>query len=124
MLPVTTKYLPQFLHLWIGSGRRRPVSYTHLETDLANCRQLWLQTYGYESEEDMPASWDDASIAQSLQRLAVERKVKTLSLIHICEAPVETLWDSVRRFENPHNYYVDLSLRLWSVKEELLRKNS
>ena len=41
-----------------------------------------------------------------------------------CEAQVETLWDSVKRFENPHNYYVDLSLRLWSVKEELLRKNS
>ena len=50
------------------------------EADLENCRQLWLQTYGYESEEDMPASWDDASIAQSLQRLAVERKVKTLLL--------------------------------------------
>ena len=28
----------------------------------------------------MPAAWDDASIAQSLQRLAVERKVKTLLL--------------------------------------------
>ena len=41
-----------------------------------------------------------------------------------CEDQVETLWDSVKRFENPHNYYVDLSLRLWSVKEELLRKNS
>ena len=41
-----------------------------------------------------------------------------------CEAQVETLWDSVKRFENPHNYYVDLSLRLWTIKEELLRKNS
>ena len=50
------------------------------EADLENCRQLWLQTYGYESEADMPAPWDDASIAQSLQRLAVERKVKTLLL--------------------------------------------
>lgn len=50
------------------------------EGDLENCRQLWLQTYGYESEADMPAAWDDASIAQSLQRLAVERKVKTLLL--------------------------------------------
>ena len=50
------------------------------EGDLENCRQLWLQTYGYESEADMPAPWDDASVAQSLQRLAVERKVKTLLL--------------------------------------------
>ena len=41
-----------------------------------------------------------------------------------CEAQVATLWDSVKRFENPHNYYVDLSLRLWTIKEELLRRNS
>ena len=41
-----------------------------------------------------------------------------------CAAQVATLWDSVKRFENPHNYYVDLSLRLWTIKEELLRKNS
>ena len=41
-----------------------------------------------------------------------------------CQEQVETLWDSVKRFENPHNYYVDLSLRLWTIKEELLRKNS
>ena len=41
-----------------------------------------------------------------------------------CEEQVETLWDSVKRFENPHNYYVDLSRKLWTIKEELLRKNS
>ena len=41
-----------------------------------------------------------------------------------CQRQVDALWDEVKRFENPHNYYVDLSLRLWSVKEELLRKNS
>ena len=41
-----------------------------------------------------------------------------------CEAQVATLWDSVKRFENPHNYYVDLSLKLWTIKEDLLRRNS
>ena len=40
-----------------------------------------------------------------------------------CEQQVNTLWDSVKRFENPHNYYVDLSLKLWTIKEELLRQN-
>ena len=58
----------------------RDAGLTLTEEDLTNCRQLWLQTYGYESEDDMPAAWDDASVAQSLQRLAVERKVKTLLL--------------------------------------------
>lgn len=58
----------------------RDAGLTLTEEDLENCRQLWLQTYGYQSEDDMPASWEDESIAQSLQRLAVERKVKTLLL--------------------------------------------
>ena len=37
-----------------------------------------------------------------------------------CQAQVETLWDEVKRFENPHTYYVDLSKALWDVKRELL----
>ena len=37
-----------------------------------------------------------------------------------CLAQIETLWDEVKRFENPHNYYVDLSRPLWQVKQKLL----
>lgn len=40
-----------------------------------------------------------------------------------CKAQVATLWDEVTRFENPHNYYVDLSQPLWDLKHDLLRKN-
>lgn len=40
-----------------------------------------------------------------------------------CKAQVATLWDEVTRFENPHNYYVDLSQPLWDLKHELLSKN-
>ena len=31
-----------------------------------------------------------------------------------------TLWDSVKSFEAPHNYYVDLSQRLWDIRQTLL----
>ena len=41
-----------------------------------------------------------------------------------CEEQVELLWDEVKRFHNPHNYYVDLSEKLWLVKRELLRITS
>ena len=41
-----------------------------------------------------------------------------------CAAQLELQWDEVKRFENPHNYYVDLSQRLWDVKHELLKKNN
>ncbi len=39
-----------------------------------------------------------------------------------CAQQVDTLWDEVKRFENPHTYYVDLSEKLWNVKQSLLRK--
>ena len=37
-----------------------------------------------------------------------------------CKAQIMTLWDEVKRFENPHRYYVDLSRKLWSIKQDLL----
>lgn len=40
-----------------------------------------------------------------------------------CKQQVDTLWDEVTRFENPHNYYVDLSQALWDLKHEMLGKN-
>ena len=39
-----------------------------------------------------------------------------------CEEQVETLWDEVKRFDYPHNYYVDLSKKLWDIKYRLLEK--
>ena len=36
----------------------------------------------------------------------------------------EKLWPEVLRFENPHTYYVDLSKKLWDLKQELLDKYS
>ena len=41
-----------------------------------------------------------------------------------CLEQVDTLWDEVKRFDNPHNYYVDLSQKLWDIKYNLLKKNS
>ena len=38
-----------------------------------------------------------------------------------CMEQVDALWDEVKRFENPHTYYVDLSQKLWDVKQQLLR---
>ena len=37
-----------------------------------------------------------------------------------CEAEIEGMWDEVRRFTNPHNYYVDLSQKLWDIKHDML----
>lgn len=37
-----------------------------------------------------------------------------------CSQQLETLWEEVKRFENPHTYYVDLSQNLWNEKQRLL----
>ena len=37
-----------------------------------------------------------------------------------CARQVDTLWDEVKRFENPHRYYVDLSQKLWDERQRLL----
>ena len=41
-----------------------------------------------------------------------------------CLAQVDTLWDEVKRFDNPHTYYVDLSQKLWQIKYDLLREKT
>ena len=38
-----------------------------------------------------------------------------------CTKELDSLWDSVKRFENPHDYYVDLSPKLWKIKDDILR---
>ena len=56
----------------------------------------------------------------------VKKVYETPSLNEIrdyCLNQVNRLWDEVKRFENPHNYYVDLSQKLWDVKHNLLEKN-
>jgi len=40
-----------------------------------------------------------------------------------CAQQVNLLWEEVKRFENPHTYYVDLSLKLWDIKQQLLKDN-
>lgn len=41
-----------------------------------------------------------------------------------CQQQIDTLWDEVLRFENPHKYYVDLSQELWEKKQKLLEEYS
>ena len=40
-----------------------------------------------------------------------------------CLREVDNLWDEVKRFEFPHNYYVDLSQKLWDIKQSLLNSH-
>ena len=37
-----------------------------------------------------------------------------------CKVSLGSIWEEVLRFENPHNYYVDLSEKLWTLKHEMI----
>lgn len=39
-----------------------------------------------------------------------------------CSEQIDTLWDEVKRFENPHKYYVDLSEKLWEIRKLLIEE--
>ena len=41
-----------------------------------------------------------------------------------CKGQIDTLWDETLRFENPQTYYVDLSQKLWDMKNRLLEEHS
>jgi nicotinate phosphoribosyltransferase len=45
-------------------------------------------------------------------------------LREICKKEQETLWDESRRLVNPHEVYVDLSQKLYELKNELLEELS
>ena len=42
----------------------------------------------------------------------------------VWDKQVDSLWDEVKRFDNPHTYYVDLSKKLWDIKYNLLKENN
>jgi len=48
------------------------------------------------------------------------REVKEIK--SYCEQQLNTLWEENLRLENPQTYYVDLSQKLWVLKDEMLKK--
>lgn len=37
-----------------------------------------------------------------------------------CKKEINSLWEEVKRFDQPHDYYVDLSQDLWNLKQNLI----
>ena len=54
----------------------------------------------------------------------VGKRLSVSDIQRFCREQVNSLWDEVRRFENPHTYYVDLSQKLWDIKHELLNQRN
>ncbi len=64
-------------------------------------------------------------VEKLLQPIFVQGKLvyqnKSLEEIRgYCAEQLNTLWDSIKRFENPQTYYVDLSQKLWDLRQDFL----
>ena len=63
---------------------------------------------------------DKTSEIESLHRF-MEDSMETLEFK--IKEEIEGMWDEVRRFTNPHNYYVDLSQKLWQIKHDMIAEH-
>jgi hypothetical protein len=82
---------------------------------------------------DPSATWKRKTISNFVKRellvpifkdgIKVYQTPNIAEIRKYCLEQINTIWDEVTRFENPHNYYVDLSQKLWDVKNELLEQN-
>ena len=43
-----------------------------------------------------------------------------MELQDICRKDLDRLWDEAKRLVNPHHVHVDLSRKLWDLKQRLL----
>ncbi len=74
------------------------------------------EVYNFEARELMVPIFKDGKLVYNRPTLD--------EIQAYCRQQVDTLWDEVKRFDNPHNYYVDLSQKLWNIKNELLRSGN
>ncbi|MBR4953805.1 MAG: nicotinate phosphoribosyltransferase, partial [Oscillospiraceae bacterium] len=72
------------------------------------------EVYNYEAKELQVPIFQNGELVYNKPTLQEIRKY--------CDEQLETLWDEVKRFDNPHDYYVDLSQKLWDIKDGLLRE--
>ncbi len=52
----------------------------------------------------------------------VYKSPSVMEIREYCRKELESLWDEAKRFSYPHETYVDLSEKLWNMKNELLQK--
>ena len=96
-----------------------------VDTRLSLCKVFNLPLeYGYKKTN---ASLISLVLDAKKMPFADETKIDIELPIQIrayCKDQVDHLWDEVKRFENPHKFYVDLSPKLWEIKQRLLESHS
>lgn len=69
----------------------------------------------FKAKELMVRIFDKGELVYDIPTL---KEVRSYSL-----EQVGLLWDEVKRFHNPHSYYVDLSQKLWEIKQDMIHRS-
>ena len=79
---------------------------------------IWKQkeVYNFEAKELLVPVYRGGQLVYDLPALG--------DIKRYCADQLDTLWDEVKRFDNPHNYYVDLSRKLWDIRYDLLKESN
>ena len=87
------------------------------DVELFDAEHIWKRKIitDYECRELQVQIFDKGKLVYDLPSLS---DIKSL-----CKSQVEKLWSEIKRFENPHRYYVDLSAELWKLKTKLLNEH-
>ena len=92
------------------------------DEDLSDCREYELFDPDY--------TWKRKTVSDFVARQLLVPVFRSGELVYdipptenirnYCAEQIDTLWEEVVRFEYPHNYYVDLSQKLWRIKQSLI----
>ena len=99
---------------------------TVLPVQMKRFIQLFLLTQRKHWKKKVITNFEAKPIQQQIFKdgKCVYKKPAYEDIVKYAAAEIDTLWDEITRFENPHTYYVDLSQKLWEVKNFLLAENN
>ena len=106
------------------------------ETSAAIADVITLHDEGIDGEQyelfDPEHTWKRKTVTDFYARPLLKQIFKKGRCVYVnpgletlreyCKIEIDGLWDEVKRFENPHRYYVDMSKKLWQMKYEMLEK--
>ena len=114
-------YIDELTTLGVRSIEMSDVN--RIVSENSDCRICFvIRTHGLTKE--------DYEFLMSVQRTAPNVNVIDMTcpsvkkISEFRKEQVDSMWDEVTRFENPHTYYVDLSEELYQLRLDLLNKHS
>ncbi|MEG0751561.1 MAG: nicotinate phosphoribosyltransferase [Oscillospiraceae bacterium] len=123
---ITTPHFKKIFRLFENATGKAIADYitVHDETvDVSQPLELFDPQYTWKRKTITDFSARELLVPVFIEGKQVYQSPDVQTIREYCTRETDNLWDEVKRFENPHHYYVDLSPKLWKIKENLLEQN-